>query len=72
LGKTGTTIAKREKEKARQQKQAEKDVRKAVARERKAKGRDNDTIDGEDPDLAGIVLGPQPLPPELQDLPGER
>ena len=66
MSKTGPSITKREKEKGRQQKQAEKDARKAETRARKAQGRDR--VDGEDPDLAGIVPGPQPLPPELQDL----
>ncbi len=63
LAKSGTSIQKREKEKARTQNRMDKDVRKADAKERRSKGRD--AVDGVDPDIAGIVPGPQPLPPEF-------
>jgi hypothetical protein len=55
-----TTFQKREREKALQQKQREKDARRVEAKQRKdAKGpRDIH----EDPDIAGIKPGPQPLP----------
>ena len=65
LAKSGTSIHKREKEKARVQNRIDKDARKADARERRSKGRDS--ADGEDPDLAGIVAGPQPVAPEFAD-----
>jgi hypothetical protein len=61
---SGTSIQKREKERARQQKQLDKNQRKAETKERKGKGRD--TVDGEDPDIAGIIPGPQPLPPGFE------
>jgi hypothetical protein len=58
------TIQKREKEKVRAQKQRDKDARRTENKGRRAlsvaRGEG-----GEDPDLAGIVPGPQPLPPEL-------
>ena len=51
---------KRNKERARQQKQKEK-AQDRVARKRDKVSRD-DLPPGEDPDIAGIVPGPQPLP----------
>jgi len=63
VGRSGPSIQKREKEKARAQNRLDKDARKADAKERRAQGRDH--ADGEDPDIAGIKPGPQPLPPEL-------
>jgi len=49
---------KRQKERARQEKAREKEAKKA---ERKREGKDRpDAAPGEDPDLAGIVPGPQP------------
>lgn len=56
-------MQKREKEKARVQKQLDKDARRADVKERRSQG--GGRSDGEDPDLAGIVPGPQPLPPEF-------
>jgi hypothetical protein len=61
------TLQKREKEKLRAQKQREKDARKVDAKERKANAPAR--LDGEDPDIAGIKPGPQPLPPQFDDLP---
>ncbi len=57
-----TTPAKRQKEKNRQDKQRDKDAR----REQRKHERANrpETAGGEDPDIAGIVPGPQPLPDE--------
>jgi len=53
-----TTMAKRDREKARQLKQREKEEQRA---QRKANKRDRrPTQDGEDPDLAGLSWGPQP------------
>jgi hypothetical protein len=57
------SIKKREKERARAQRQLDKSARRADAKTRRASG--GQPLDGEDPDLAGIVPGPQPLPPEL-------
>jgi hypothetical protein len=50
------TLAKREREKARIQKQREKEARRA---ERKAHKPDRSTQEGEDPDLAGLQWGPK-------------
>lgn len=54
------SVKKRLKEKARQEKQQDK----AVKRDQRRVERDQRpaTEDGEDPDLAGIVPGPQPDP----------
>jgi hypothetical protein len=60
------TQSKREKEKKRQQKQMEKAARRLEAKERK--GSTSERPDGEDPDLAGIVPGPQALPEEWRTL----
>ena len=62
MAKSGTSIHKREKEKARVQIRLDKEVRRADAKERRAKGRS--AVEGEDPDIAGIVPGPQPVPVE--------
>jgi hypothetical protein len=55
-----TTPAKRQKEKNRQDRQRDKEVR----REQRKQDRTNATprVNGEDPDIAGIVPGPQPIP----------
>lgn len=64
LAKTSKpTIQKREKEKARAQKQRAKEARRAESKERRSQT--VKAVDGEDPDLEGIVPGPQPLPPEF-------
>jgi len=62
------SFQKRAKEKARQERQKEKGSRRLEARERKANGPPKT---GDDPDIAGIVPGPQPLPPEF-DIPATR
>lgn len=60
-------FAKRQKELARREKQKEKQARRLEAKDRPA---DPDALPGgEDPDLAGIQLGPQPPPEEA--LPGD-
>jgi hypothetical protein len=58
--KSKATFQKMEKEKARQQKQREKEARRVEAKAHKvdSEPRTND----EDPDIAGIRPGPQPLP----------
>jgi hypothetical protein len=57
------SIQKRAKEKARQEKRKEKDVRRLETKERRAQVSPRT---GEDPDIAGIIPGPQPLPPEFE------
>lgn len=65
MAKKGNTFQKREKEKARAQKQIAKVERRLELKEQKA----NNPIaaNGEDPDIAGIRLGPQPLPEQWND-----
>ncbi len=67
--KSRPTFQKREKEKARVQKQREKETRRVESKERRAD--QPASFDGEDPDIAGIRPGPQPLPEQWDlDLPG--
>jgi len=54
------SFQKREKERRRQQKRNEKEARRADAKQLKS-NRDP-TAPGEDPDIAGMRPGPQPLP----------
>ncbi len=58
------TFAKRQKEIARQERAREKAAKRLERREGKGKV---DRAAGEDPDIAGIVPGPQPLPYDLLD-----
>ncbi len=58
--KSRPTFQKREKEKARMQKRKDKENRRLETKERRTDLPDG--IDGEDPDIAGIRPGPQPLP----------
>lgn len=58
------TFQKRQKEMARQQRQQDKMARRLAAKETVAL-----ETKGEDPDIAGIVPGPQPLPPEFFEAP---
>ncbi len=62
---TRPTANKRAREKARIDRQKEKERRRAEVREKKATAptREGD----EDPDIAGIVAGPQPRPEWLDD-----
>ena len=53
------TAAKREREKALNERRKEKEARRREAKERKALSPDHP--DGVDPDIADIKLGPQPL-----------
>jgi hypothetical protein len=53
------TAAKREREKALNERRKEKEARRRDAKERLSTK--PDAADGEDPDIAGIKLGPQPL-----------
>jgi hypothetical protein len=65
LSTTGTSFAKRQRERARQEKKREK-ARKREERKGE-KDRPEEVPAGVDPDIADIVPGPQPLPPEMQD-----
>lgn len=58
--KTRPTFQKREREKARMQKQKDKEARRLELKERKANAIPR--VGDEDPDIAGIRPGPQPLP----------
>ena len=64
-------FAKRQKELARREKQKEKQARRLEAKDRPAEP--GELPDGEDPDIAGIRLGPQPPPDEADsdDAPGD-
>ena len=58
------TFAKRQKEIARQERQKDKLARRAERKE--VKETEGPRIEGEDPDIAGIIPGPQPLPEEFR------
>ncbi len=60
------SFQKRAKEKARQDRRKEKDARRLETKERRANA---PARTGEDPDIAGIVPGPQPLPPQFDSPP---
>ena len=59
--KSKASFMKMEKEKARKQKQREKEARRQQAKASPVLPR----IEGEDPDIAGIQPGPQPLPEQF-------
>jgi hypothetical protein len=58
------TFLKRQKELARQERQRNKSEKRAQRRAEKEKPQ---MVGGMDPDIAGIVPGPQPLPWELEE-----
>ena len=58
------TFQKREREKEKQQKQRDKEARRMDAK--KAKAEQQPVYSNEDPDIAGIRPGPQPLPEQWQ------
>ncbi|MGO9312155.1 MAG: hypothetical protein ACLQBD_12020 [Syntrophobacteraceae bacterium] len=58
------TFQKREREKEKQQKQRDKESRRIDAK--KAKAEHQPVYGNEDPDIAGIRPGPQPLPEQWQ------
>ncbi len=62
------SFQKRAKEKARQERRKEKDTRRLETKERRSHA---PAGTGEDPDIAGIVPGPQPLPAQF-DIPPTR
>ena len=59
------TMAKREKEKSRKENQKSKDERRS--QRKKDQANRPPTENGEDPDIAGIVPGPQKPPDEFRD-----
>jgi hypothetical protein len=65
MAMTRGPFAKRQKELARREKQKEKLARRLEAKERGEEG--VALAEGEDPDIAGIQLGPQPKADELAD-----
>lgn len=58
------SIQKREKERARQERQKQKDAERKQRRNERANRPPGENE--EDPDIAGIVPGPQPVEPEAQ------
>ena len=56
-----TTFRKREKEKQRQERAQEKAEQRKIRKEEKDKGGTSTAAPGEDPDIAGIIPGPQPV-----------
>jgi hypothetical protein len=63
MNRSRPSFLKREKEKARKERQQKKNERRQEASARKAAGTPG-ADEGEDPDIAGIRLGPQPPPEE--------
>jgi hypothetical protein len=57
-----STQAKRNRERSRQERNQEKEAKRLIRKEQK-KERDLLADDGQDPDLIGIVPGPQPVQP---------
>ena len=66
MKKSGPTFRKRFKEIKRMDKRKAKEIKRLEAKERRAKAKLR--TDEEDPDIAGIRPGPQPLPEQWQDL----
>jgi hypothetical protein len=64
--RTKVTQQKRARERAKQERQQEKTRRREEAKTRKAN--EPRRSDGEDPDIAGIIPGPQPSPWNDEDL----
>jgi hypothetical protein len=60
-----TSFGKRQKEKNRIEKRQEKEARRVQRKEERAQRSPPDS--SEDPDIAGIVPGPQPLPEEFEN-----
>jgi hypothetical protein len=58
--RTRPTLEKRAKERARQEKRKQKEERRATAKQQRVANPRQEG--GEDPDIAGIVPGPQPSP----------
>ena len=60
---SSTTFQKRQKERARLDKQRDKNAKKQQRRDEPSSRATSEP--GVDPDIAGIVAGPQPIPPEF-------
>ncbi len=63
-GKSRATFAKRQREIARQERARDKAAKMKERREGRVK---LERSEGDDPDIAGIVPGPQPLPYDLEE-----
>lgn len=57
---SGATQAKRSRERNRQEKQQEKRVERAIRKEQKKTSMEDGSMADVDPDLIGIIPGPQP------------
>ena len=68
--KTRATFQKRQRERERQQKQRDKTARRLEAKQHKVQTAPRST-GAEDPDIAGIRPGPQPLPAQWDAANGE-
>jgi hypothetical protein len=66
--RTKVTQQKRARERAKQERQQEKTRRREEAKTRKANEPHQASAGDEDPDIAGIIPGPQPSPWEDDDL----
>ena len=69
--RSGQTRQKRDKERARQQKQRDKAVRRLAVKQQKEQASPRRAGE-EDPDIAGMRPGPQPLPAQWAVLPEEQ
>lgn len=58
------SFAKRQRERSRKERQREKELKR---KERRADKPDRPTVPGEDPDIAGIIPGPQPKPEDMDN-----
>ncbi|HTM45593.1 MAG TPA: hypothetical protein VL137_11595 [Polyangiaceae bacterium] len=70
--KTRPSVEKRRKEKARQDKNLDKLQKREQRKVEKAQRKAESSATGIDPDIAHIVPGPQPLPPEFESDPIRR
>lgn len=68
--KSKPSFEKRQKELARQQRMKDKAAARIERKDAKASG-SGARLEGEDPDIAGIRPGPQPLPEQWRDLDDE-
>lgn len=68
--KSKPSFEKRQKELARQQRMKDKAAARIERKDAKASG-GGARLEGEDPDIAGIRPGPQPLPEQWRDLDDE-
>jgi hypothetical protein len=66
--RTKVTQQKRARERAKQERQQEKTRRREEAKTRKANEPHQSSGGDEDPDIAGIIPGPQPSPWDDEDL----